>query len=81
MSKKKQGGKTRQQTRTPGKRLGLKVNQNELVKAGAVLVRQRGLEVKPGKGVKRGRDFTLYSVTEGRVHFGKRQGKKIVSII
>lgn len=80
MAKKKQGAKTRQQTRVPGKRLGLKVNHGEAVGPGMVLVRQRGTKYNAGDGVKVGRDHTLYAVKEGKVNFGKKHGKTVVSI-
>lgn len=80
MAKKKQGGKTKQQTRVSGKRLGLKVSDGEPVTPGMILVRQRGTKVNAGNGVKVGRDHTLYSAKEGKVSFGKRQGKTVVSV-
>jgi large subunit ribosomal protein L27 len=81
MSKKKAGGaKARQATRTAGKRLGLKVGSGQEVSTGAILVRQRGMEVAPGEGVGMGRDFTLFALKEGKVSFSDRRGKKIASV-
>ncbi len=80
MSKKKAGGKTIQHKRPNPKHLGVKVAHGEKVGTGQVLVRQRGSEFKEGKGVKRGRDFTLYSTVSGSVKFGKLKGDRIVSI-
>jgi large subunit ribosomal protein L27 len=81
MSKKKAGGKTAQHVRPSGKRLGIKSNEGQKVIPGMVIVRQRGLSIGLGKGVARGRDFTVYAITKGAVKYGKRLGKKIVSVI
>jgi large subunit ribosomal protein L27 len=81
MSKKKAGGKTIQHIRPSGKRLGIKANDGQKVTPGMVLVRQRGLTVGLGKGVARGRDFTVYAIAKGKIKYGKKQGKKIVSVI
>lgn len=80
MSKKKQGGKTRQQTRQAGKRLGVKVQDGQSVIGGMILIRQRGTKFHAGDGVKVGRDHTLFATKEGTVKFGKKLGKSVVSI-
>lgn len=80
MAKKKQGGKTKQQKRVSGKRLGVKVSDGQGIGPGMVLVRQRGTKYGAGDGVKIGRDHTLYSVKEGVVEFGKKKGKTFVSV-
>lgn len=80
MAKKKQGGKTKQQKRVSGKRLGVKVSDGEGVSSGMILVRQRGTKYGAGDGVKVGRDHTLYSVKNGVVKFGKKEGKTVVSV-
>jgi large subunit ribosomal protein L27 len=81
MSKKKAGGKTTQHVSPAGKRLGIKANDGQKVVPGMVLVRQRGLSIGLGKGVARGRDFTVFAVAKGKVKYGKKQGKKIVSVL
>ena len=81
MSKKKQGGKTTQHVRPEGKRLGTKVSDGQEVKAGYTLVRQRGTKFHAGSGVRVGRDHTLFAVKVGIVNFGKRYGKKNVSVL
>jgi large subunit ribosomal protein L27 len=81
MSKKKQGGKLKQQKRTNPKYLGLKVSDGQSVKPGMILVRQRGTRFKAGKGVKTGRDHTLFAINEGIVSFGKKLGKKHISVL
>jgi large subunit ribosomal protein L27 len=80
MAKKKAGGKTRQQTTRPGKRLGIKVFGGGKVKKGAIILRQRGTIFHPGEGVGQGRDHTLFALKNGQVGFKKRQGTKIVTV-
>jgi large subunit ribosomal protein L27 len=79
MAKKKSAG-AGQHRRPAGKRLGLKVSSGEKVSKGNILVRQHGTNVKPGKNVRKGRDYTLYSVVEGVVKIGKKLGRKVISI-
>ncbi len=57
-----------------GKRLGMKKYGGEWVKAGNIIVRQRGTHFKPGKNVGIGNDFTLFALADGYVKF---QGNKI----
>jgi large subunit ribosomal protein L27 len=54
-----------------GKRLGVKCYEGETVKAGAIIVRQRGTRIHPGKNVKRGRDYTLFALKAGVIKFLK----------
>jgi large subunit ribosomal protein L27 len=81
MSKKKAGGKTEQQIRRGGKRLGLKVTELEAITAGSVLIRQRGTKYGAGDNVGVGRDHTLFAKKAGKVKFGKRQSKTTVSVV
>ena len=82
MAHKKAGGsKARQGTNVVGKRLGVKIYAGEKVKTGQIIVRQRGSVFHPGKGVKTGRDFTLFAVTEGIVAMKKGKGKSYVEVI
>lgn len=75
------GGKASQHIRPEGKRLEVKVFGGETIKAGSILVRQRGTTFHKGKNVRAGRDHTLYSMIEGEVKFGQRLGKKVVSVV
>ena len=75
MAKTKAGGKTRQKSRRPGKRLGLKVSGGQKIIAGNILVRQRGTKFHPGEGIGMGRDFTLYALKDGILRFKKKEGK------
>jgi large subunit ribosomal protein L27 len=81
MSKKKAAGKTRQHKRPNPKYLGPKVGDGQVVSEGYVLVRQRGTRMKAGDGVIVGRDHTLVAVASGKVKFGNRLGRKVVSVI
>lgn len=81
MAKTKAGGsKAGQLTPRVGKRLGVKIFGGQAVKAGNIIVRQRGTEFHPGKGVGVGRDYTLFALKDGVVEFIKRQGKKLVTV-
>ena len=62
------------------KSLGVKRYGGELVSAGSVLVRQRGTHIHPGDNVKRGGDDTLYAIADGKVVYGERRNRMIVSI-
>jgi large subunit ribosomal protein L27 len=70
MAHKKGGGSTKNTpNRGNAKRLGIKVYDTESVKAGAILVRQRGSKIIPGTSVGMGRDHTLFSLIDGVVKF------------
>ncbi|MCP5469166.1 MAG: 50S ribosomal protein L27 [Chlamydiales bacterium] len=73
MAHKKGQGSTRNGRDSKSKRLGVKVGAGEFVKAGSILVRQRGTKWHPAKNVRRGTDDTLFSLTDGVVQF--RKGK------
>ena len=61
------------------KRLGVKKYGGEVVKAGSIIVRQRGTKFFPGDNVKRGGDDTLYATADGNVLFHERKNRKYVS--
>jgi large subunit ribosomal protein L27 len=60
--------------------LGVKRFGGELVTAGAIIVRQRGTKYAPGRNVGLGRDFTIFAMVDGVVHFENR-GKTIVNVL
>lgn len=74
MSTKKGGGSTRNGRDSAGRRLGVKRFGSEAVRAGNILVRQRGSTFHPGTNVGIGRDYTLFALTDGYVRF-ERLGK------
>lgn len=75
MAHKKAGGSSRNGRDSNSKRLGVKKFGGEQVKAGNIIVRQRGTKFHPGTGVGAGRDHTLFAKTDGKVSF-KTKGKK-----
>lgn len=81
MAHKKSGGKARQQPPRPGKRLGVKIFGGQKVRAGNILVRQRGTKFHPGEGVGIGRDQTLFALRDGILEFKKRRGKTYLDVL
>ena len=61
--------------------LGVKRFGGQVVKAGEILVRQRGTHFHPGSFVGRGGDDTLFALAAGAVQFGTKRGKKTVNIV
>ena len=80
MAHKKGQGSSRNGRDSAAQRLGVKRFGGQQVKAGEILVRQRGTKFHPGHNVGRGKDDTLFALSEGKVLFHKKQGRKIVSI-
>jgi len=81
MAHKKGGGSTRNGRDSPGQRLGVKRFAGQFVRAGHILVRQRGTRIKPGVNVGVGRDFTLFALTDGIVSFERKGDSRVVSVI
>ncbi|MDR1972219.1 MAG: 50S ribosomal protein L27 [Treponema sp.] len=61
--------------------LGVKASGGSSVRAGTIIVRQRGTRVHPGDNVGCGGDFTLYALKDGTVNFTQRRGRKLASVI
>ena len=80
MSKTKGGGSTRNGRDSQAQRLGVKVFDGTAVRAGAIIVRQRGTKFHPGRNVGRGGDDTLFALVDGKVKFGQRNNRKLVDI-
>ena len=76
MAHKKGAGSTKNGRDSNAKRLGVKRFGGETVKAGNILVRQRGMKFKPGTNVGYGKDFTLFALTDGTVKFDHKDGKQ-----
>ena len=76
MASKKAGGSTKNGRDSQSKRLGVKRFGGQLVKAGTIIVRQRGTQFKTGNDVKIGRDHTIYSIIEGLVKFERVSKEK-----
>ena len=80
MAHKKGAGSTKNGRDSTAKRLGVKCFENHKVTKGAIIIRQRGMSIKPGKNIGIGRDFTLYALENGLVKFNKLKSKTIVNI-
>ena len=80
MSKTKGGGSTRNGRDSTAQRLGVKVFDGGAVRAGAIIVRQRGTRFHAGDNVGRGGDDTLFALADGTVKFGHRRGRKLVDV-
>lgn len=75
MAHKKAGGSSRNGRDSESKRLGVKVFGGQQVRAGSIIIRQRGTAFHPGDNVGCGRDHTLFALTDGVVAF-KTKGAK-----
>ncbi len=78
MAHKKAGGSSRNGRDSHSKRLGTKVYGGETIRAGGIIVRQRGTLIHPGVNVGIGKDFTLFALIDGNVEYrvkGPKQNK------
>ncbi len=73
MAHKKAGGSTRLGRDSNPQYLGVKVGDGQSIKAGGVIVRQRGTGIHPGKNVKKGKDDTLFAAIAGIVKFTQKK--------
>jgi len=69
MAHKKAGGSSRNGRDSAGKRLGVKRFAGQAVRAGSILIRQRGTKIHPGENVGVGRDYTLFAKIDGVVSY------------
>ena len=82
MAHKKGAGSTKNGRDSNAKRLGVKKFGGETVRAGNILIRQRGMKFKPGKNVGCGKDFTLFALTNGTIKFDYKEGnQKRINVI
>jgi len=83
MAHKKAGGSSRNGRDSQAKRLGVKRFGGQSIKAGSIIVRQRGTRVHPGENVGMGRDHTLFAKVDGQVKFSVKgaANRKLVSIV
>ena len=83
MAHKKAGGSSSNGRESQSKRLGLKKSGGQQVRAGNILIRQRGTQFHPGVGVGIGNDHTLFALKDGKVKFSKKgpHCKRVVSVI
>lgn len=76
MSHKKAAGSTKNGRDSVAKRLGVKAFGGEVVKAGSIIVRQRGTKFFPGINADMGKDHTIFALTDGEVYFTEKALKK-----
>ena len=82
MAHKKGAGSSRNGRESESKRLGVKIYGGHSIKAGNIIVRQRGTQHHPGTNVGMGKDHTLFALIDGKVEFKKkRNNKSYVSVI
>jgi large subunit ribosomal protein L27 len=79
MAHKKGVGSSRNGRDSDGQRLGVKCGDGQVVRAGSIIIRQRGTQVRPGENVGMGRDHTLFALIDGQVRFGNatKERKKV----
>jgi large subunit ribosomal protein L27 len=77
MATRKAAGTARNLTDSKPKYLGTKLYAGETASAGAIIVRQRGTKILPGKNVGLGRDHTLFALKEGKVNFSEKRMKHL----
>ena len=81
MAHKKGVGSSRNGRDSTAKRLGVKAPSGRLIKAGTIIIRQRGTKIHPGINVAKGGDDTLYALIDGKVQFERLgRSKKRVSV-
>jgi large subunit ribosomal protein L27 len=81
MAHKKGASSSRNGRDSHAQRLGVKRFGGQQVRAGEILVRQRGTHFHPGAGVGRGGDDTLFALTSGAVDFGTHRRRRVVNVV
>jgi len=82
MAHKKGVGSSRNGRDSQSKRLGVKIYDGQIIKAGNIIIRQRGTKIHPGLNVGKGKDDTLFAKSNGVVKFEKvGRTKKVVSVV
>jgi large subunit ribosomal protein L27 len=78
---KKAGSSSKNGRDSVGQRLGVKAGDGQLVSAGSIIVRQRGMTFLAGSGTGLGRDYTVFATVTGRVRFEhERRDKKRIRV-
>ena len=83
MAHKKAAGSSRNGRESESKRLGVKIYGGQEVRAGNIIVRQRGTHFHPGRNVGLGRDHTLFAKADGQVKFARSgpKNRRVVSVV
>jgi large subunit ribosomal protein L27 len=80
MAHKKGVGSSKNGRDSESKRLGVKVHDGMAIRAGGIIVRQRGTQKVPGVNVGLGKDHTIYAMIDGTVKFDQRNGRTRVNV-
>lgn len=80
MAHKKGGGSSSNGRDSNAKRLGVKKYAGESIRAGGIIVRQRGTKIHPGVNVGRGGDDTLFALVDGRVGFRRSKDRTFATV-
>lgn len=80
MAHKKAGGSSRNGRDSNAQRLGVKRFGGQPVRAGSILIRQRGTRFHPGRNVKRAKDDSLFSIIDGVVKFERINRRGVISV-
>ena len=81
MAHKKGLGSSKNGRDSQSKRLGVKKFGGEFVRAGNIIVRQRGTKFLPGRNVGLGKDHTIFSLIDGTVKFNNKSGRKVLNVL
>ena len=82
MAHKKAGGSSRNGRDSESKRLGVKKSGGQPVRAGNIIVRQRGTQFLPGNNVGCGRDYTIFATVDGKVQFRfVKKGRQAIDVV
>ena len=81
MAHKKGAASSRNGRDSAAQRLGVKIYGGQEVKAGMIIVRQRGTRLHPGLNVSKGSDDTLFATAPGVVSFHNLRGRRVVSVV
>jgi large subunit ribosomal protein L27 len=82
MAHKKGVGSSRNGRDSQAKRLGVKIYSGQVIRAGSIIVRQRGTRIHPGLNVGKGKDDTLFAKSDGVVKFETvGRSRKVVSVV
>jgi large subunit ribosomal protein L27 len=81
MAHKKGLGSSKNGRDSQSKRLGVKIFDGQEVRAGMIVVRQRGTRFRAGDGTGLGRDHTIFATRDGRVSFHENGGGRVISVL
>ena len=81
MARKRGGSGAKNGRDSNPKYLGVKSSDGTHIKAGTIIVRQRGTKIHPGPNVGCGGDYTLFALTDGKVTFTEKRGRKLASVV